>query len=89
MSNDKVSIPLKVGVFKVSERGQMALPAEARRRWSLSRGGAVEVVDLGPAVLIVPAGRGSLLSLLRGAIDEGGGYEALSIEVALEEPELA
>jgi len=76
-------------VFRVSERGQMALPAEARRRWNLSGGGAVEVADLGSSILIVPAGRGGLRALLRAAIEEAGGYENLAAGVAAEEPELA
>ncbi len=75
--------------FKVSDRGQMSLPAEARRRWNLSQGGSVEVADLGSALLIVPAGRGGLRALLRAAIDEAGGYAALAEAVAGEEPDLA
>lgn len=67
----------------------MALPAEARRRWNLTDGGAVEVVDLGEALVIVPAGRGGLRSMVRAAIDEVGGYEALASAVVVEEPELA
>ncbi|CAN5626370.1 hypothetical protein BH20ACT2_BH20ACT2_00060 [soil metagenome] len=67
----------------------MALPAEARRRWNLTDGGAVEVADLGDALVIVPAGRGGLRTLLKAAIDEAGGYEALAAAVAAEEPELA
>jgi hypothetical protein len=55
----------------------------------MSEGGAVEVVDLGPAVLIVPAGRGGLRSLLQAAVGEAGGYAALTAAVADEEPELA
>jgi AbrB family looped-hinge helix DNA binding protein len=43
--------------YRVSERGQMALPAEARRRWNLTEGGEVEIADLGAALVIVPAGR--------------------------------
>jgi len=78
-----------VSEFKVSERGQIALPAEARRRWNLSRGGTVEVADLGNALLIVPAGRGGLRTLLRAAIDEVGGYAKLADAVANEEPDLA
>jgi hypothetical protein len=31
---------MNIAVFRVSDRGQMALPAEARRRWDLSDGGA-------------------------------------------------
>lgn len=76
-------------MFRVSERGQMALPAEARRRWNLSEGGAVELADLGPAILIVPAGRGGLRALLGDAIAEAGEYENLVKDVAAEEPELS
>jgi len=75
--------------YRVSDRGQMALPAEARRRWNLSDGGAVEVADLGDALVIVPAGRGGLRALVRSAIDDAGGYAALAAAVAADEPELA
>jgi hypothetical protein len=67
----------------------MALPAEARRRWNLTAGGAVEVADLGGALIIVPAGRGGLRSLVRAAVDDAGGYAALAATVADDEPELA
>jgi AbrB family looped-hinge helix DNA binding protein len=80
---------MRIAEFKVSERGQMALPAEARRRWNLAGGGTVEVADLGDALLIVPAGRGGLRALLRTAIDEAGGYPKLAAGVAAEEPDLA
>lgn len=80
---------MHVAAFKVSERGQMALPAEARRRWNLLDGGAVEVADLGDALLIVPAGRGGLRALLRQAVDDAGGYAELVAEVAADEPDLA
>lgn len=75
--------------YRVSERGQMALPAETRRRWNLADGGTVEVVDLGDALVIVPAGRGGLRSILSSAIAEAGGYESLAAKVRQEEPELA
>ena len=75
--------------FRVSERGQMALPAEARRRWNLTDGGAVEVADLGDALVIVPAGRKGLRAMLLDAVHEAGGYEALAGEVASDEPDLA
>jgi bifunctional DNA-binding transcriptional regulator/antitoxin component of YhaV-PrlF toxin-antitoxin module len=42
--------------FRVSSSGQMSLPAAARRRWHLDRGGKVDVVDLGFGVLTLPAG---------------------------------
>lgn len=74
--------------FRVSERGQMALPAEARHRWDLDNGGTVEIADLGSALLIVPAGRGGLRALLRGAVEAVGGYAELSKAVADGEPHL-
>ncbi len=80
---------MSVAEFRVSDRGQMALPAEARRRWKLNDGGSVEVADLGGALLIVPAGRGGLKALLREAIEEAGGYAKLAAEVAANEPDLA
>lgn len=75
--------------FRVSDRGQMALPAEVRHRWGLAEGGSVEVADLGASILIVPGGRGGLKALLRDAITEAGGYAALASAVALDEPDLA
>ena len=80
---------MTVASYRVSDRGQMALPAEARRRWNLTGGGAVEVADLGDALIIVPAGRGGLRGLLRAAIDEAGGYASLAARVAEEDPDLA
>lgn len=80
---------MAVSTFRVSERGQMALPADARHRWNLSDGGAVEVADLGSALLIVPAGRGGLRGMLREAIDTAGGYESLVATVADDDPDLA
>lgn len=80
---------MNIAEFRVSDRGQMALPAEARRRWKLGDGGSVEVADLGEALLIVPAGRGSLRALLRNAIEEAGGYAKLVADVSADEPDLA
>lgn len=80
---------MTVANYRVSDRGQMALPAEARRRWNLTEGGAVEVADLGDALIIVPAGRGGLRGLLRSAIDDAGGYASLATRVAEEDPDLA
>jgi len=80
---------MSVAQFRVSERGQMALPAEARRRWALVDGGTVEIADLGDALLVVPAGRGGLRAMLRDAVDEAGGYAALAADVAADEPDLA
>jgi bifunctional DNA-binding transcriptional regulator/antitoxin component of YhaV-PrlF toxin-antitoxin module len=47
--------------YRVSTSGQMSLPAAARRRWSLDRGGEVDVIDLGFGVLTLPAGGASRL----------------------------
>lgn len=50
------------GDLKVSARGQMSLPAAARRRWGLQDGGEVAYLDLGDAVVLV---RGDIASLRR------------------------
>ncbi len=47
--------------FKVSTSGQLSLPSATRRRWGLTQGGQVEVIDLGPAVVITPAGTSGTL----------------------------
>ena len=67
----------------------MALPADARRRWNLSEGGSVDVADLGDALVIVPAGRGGLRAIVRDAVEQAGGYEALVSKVVNDEPDLA
>jgi hypothetical protein len=53
--------------YLVSASGQMSVPAAVRHRWHLDNGGPVDVIDLGFAVLTVPAGEaqhllGDLLS---------------------------
>ncbi len=80
---------MSIAEFRVSERGQMALPAEARHRWGLSDGGAVEVVDLGDSLVILPTGAGGLRATLAAAIEESGGYAVLAAAVGAEEPDLA
>ena len=75
--------------YRVSERGQMALPAEARRRWNIADGGAVEIADLGAALVVVPAGRGGLRSVIRESVEEAGGYSSLASRIAADEPDLA
>lgn len=80
---------MSVTVFRVSERGQMALPVDARRRWNLIEGGSVDVADLGDALVIVPAGRGGLRAILHNAVEEAGGYGELARRVAAAEPDLA
>lgn len=80
---------MSVTSYRVSDRGQMALPAETRRRWNLTDGGAVEIADLGNALVIVPAGSGGLRSIVQAAVSESGGYGALAAAVASSEPDLA
>lgn len=58
------------GDLRVSPRGQMSLPASARRRWGLEDGGEVGYLDLGDAVVIVPGGVAALRrSLLDAVLD--------------------
>ena len=47
--------------FKVSTAGQLSLPAAVRRRWKITDGGHVDVIDLGFGVLTVPAGHAGRL----------------------------
>ena len=42
--------------FLVSKSGQMSVPAGVRRRWGLTHGGRVTVIDLGDAVVLLPPG---------------------------------
>lgn len=42
--------------YLVSKSGQMSVPADVRRRWGLTDGGRVTVVDLGEAVVLLPPG---------------------------------
>ena len=42
--------------FLVSKSGQMSVPADVRRRWGLTEGGRVTVIDLGDAVVLLPPG---------------------------------
>ena len=64
------------GNLKVSERGQMSLPAAARHRWHLNTGGRVGYLDLGDAILIVPESVDVLRSELLSAIDDETWREA-------------
>jgi hypothetical protein len=47
--------------YVVSSSGQMSLPAGARHRWNLDKGGPVDVLDLGFGVLTMPRGTGRRL----------------------------
>lgn len=46
----------QTGEAKVSDRGQMALPAQTRHRWGLDQGGVIGWIDMGESVLLVPGG---------------------------------
>jgi bifunctional DNA-binding transcriptional regulator/antitoxin component of YhaV-PrlF toxin-antitoxin module len=59
----------QTGDLRVSERGQMALPAQARHRWGLDSGGTVGWIDLGDAVLLVPGGIEELRNELLASAD--------------------
>jgi bifunctional DNA-binding transcriptional regulator/antitoxin component of YhaV-PrlF toxin-antitoxin module len=43
--------------YLVSASGQLSLPAAARHRWNLDKGGPVDVIDLGFAVMMLPKGQ--------------------------------
>ena len=58
------------GEIKVSHRGQMSLPAAARRRWGLHNGGEVAYLDLGEAVVLVPEAIESLRRELMESVTE-------------------
>ncbi len=70
--------------FLVSTSGQMSVPAAVRRRWGLDHGGPVIVIDLGDAVVLLPAGgRQRLLASVLSAEDHA------RFVSALEDPDLA
>jgi bifunctional DNA-binding transcriptional regulator/antitoxin component of YhaV-PrlF toxin-antitoxin module len=46
----------RTGDVRVSQRGQMSLPASARHRWGLDEGGEVGYLDIGDAVILIPGG---------------------------------
>lgn len=58
------------GDLRVSERGQMSLPATARRRWGIEEGGSVGYLDIGGAILLVPGGVAELRRQVLGSVSE-------------------
>lgn len=71
--------------YQVSTSGQMSLPASARHRWHLDRGGPVDVIDLGFGVLTVPRGQGRpLLGDILSRDDHAAFVESLA-----DDPDLA
>jgi AbrB family looped-hinge helix DNA binding protein len=70
--------------FLVSKSGQMSVPAEVRRRWGLTDGGRVTVIDLGDAVVLLPPGARE--KLLAGALTAEDHHRYVA---GLEDPDLA
>ena len=70
--------------FLVSKSGQISVPADVRRRWGLTAGGRVTVIDLGDAVVLMPPG--ARQRLLRDALSA---EEHRSLVAALDDPDLA
>lgn len=70
--------------FLVSKSGQMSVPANVRRRWGLTGGGRVTVMDLGDAVVLLPPG--ARPKLLREALSAD---EHLALVANLGDPDLA
>lgn len=63
---------VRSGEARVSDRGQMALPAQTRHRWGLDQGGTIGWLDLGDSVLLVPGGLGALREELLAGADWDG-----------------
>ena len=80
---------MAVAQYRVSEQGQIGLPVELRRQWGIADGGTVEVADLGSAVVVAPAGRDGLRSMLSEVLEDAGGYQSLARRVVADEPDLA
>ena len=70
--------------FLVSKSGQMSVPAPVRRRWGLTDGGRVTVIDLGDAVVLLPPG--AKQKLLADALSA---EEHRAFVEALDDPDLA
>ena len=58
------------GDVRVSQRGQMSLPAAARHRWGLDGGGEVGYLDVGEAIILIPGGVDNLRHRLFEALPE-------------------
>lgn len=70
--------------FLVSKSGQVSVPAGVRRRWGLSDGGRVTVLDLGDAVVLLPPGRRQ--ELLRDSLSAEEHHDFVA---GLDDPDLA
>ncbi len=78
-------MPQPVTTIKVSNRGQLSLPAPARHRWNLGAGGELGALDLGDAVLLIPGGAEAARLALADAVADGR-YQSAVDEI--EDPEL-
>ena len=70
--------------FLVSRSGQMSVPAGVRRRWGLTEGGRVAVVDLGDAVVLLPPGARQRL-----LVEALSSDDHLAFVNSLDDPDLA
>ena len=70
--------------FLVSRSGQMSVPAGVRRRWGLTEGGRVTVVDLGDAVVLLPPG-----ARQRFLVEALSSDDHLAFVNSLDDPDLA
>lgn len=75
-----------VGQVRVTERGQMSLPARARHRWGLEDGGALGWVDLGDVLVLVPGGLAAARAAL---VDELGAEDWAQAAAGFGDPDLA
>jgi hypothetical protein len=75
-----------IGQVRVTERGQMSLPAQARHRWGLDAGGDVGWVDLGDVLLLVPGGASGARAAL---LDQVSADDWAQAAVGFGDPELA
>jgi len=66
------------GDLRVSRRGQMSLPATARRRWGMDEGGEVGFLDLGDVVVLTRTGIDELRRQLIDAVGEDDWAQARS-----------
>jgi bifunctional DNA-binding transcriptional regulator/antitoxin component of YhaV-PrlF toxin-antitoxin module len=86
MSNASIGIVAPAREAKVSNRGQMSLPAEARHRWGITDGGEVSIIDLQGALLVVPGTLDEIRDSVIRAVS-GGRYQQAVAEI--DDPDLA
>jgi len=74
------------GELRVTRRGQLSLPAGARRRWGIEGGGALVYLDLGEVVVLAPGGIAQLRELMAGTLDDAAWAD---VRAGLGDPDLA